>query len=213
MADSPQPEISGRPHVANSHPDGDLSPFLDGHRALSAHGVFVSDQVLLDVSFPAARDALVSRIRGGLLGSASAQAYGEGLTGLARVGPPVPAPGVPRLIGVHYRDLTVRDDHARIALRWEVEGPAGGLFPALDADITLTSAGKHSATLTLTGAYRLPPGTAGPELDRAILLRVATATIRAFLHHVVEATALAAGPGTEAADPDPPPLPPEPQTL
>lgn len=175
---------------------------------LSTHGVFVSDEVLLDVSFPAARDALVSRIRGGLLGSASAQAYGEG-------SPAWPGPSrhraCPRLVRVRFRDLTAREDHARIALRWEVDGLTGGLFPALDADITLTPAGEHSATLTLTGAYRLPPGAAGPELDRTISLRFATATIRTLLHHVVEATALAAGPGTEAADPDPPPLPSEPQ--
>ena len=78
--------------------------------------------------------------------------------------------------------------------------------------MTLTAAGKHSTTVTLTGAYRPSPGS---ELDRAILRQVATATIRAFLYRVTEAIghqARAAGPATEAADPDPPPLPPEPET-
>jgi hypothetical protein len=89
------------------------------------------------------------------------------------------------------------------------------LFPALDADITLTPAGNHSTTLTLTGAYRPPLGTVGAELDRAILYRVAAATIRAFLHRVADAIvhpARAAEPRTKAADPDPPGLPPEPET-
>ena len=92
------------------------------------------------------------------------------------------------------------------------------MFPALDADITLTP-GNHSTTLTLTltltGAYRPPLGTVGAELDRAILYRVAAATIRAFLHRVTDAIlhpARAAEPRTKAADPDPPGLPPEPET-
>lgn len=81
-----QREIAGCPRLPDAHLDGDpdahldgdLSPSLDGHRALSTRGVFVSDEVLLDVSFPAARDALVSRIRGGLLGSVPAAAGRRG---------------------------------------------------------------------------------------------------------------------------------------
>ena len=57
---------------------------------------------------------------------------------------------------MHFQDLKASGDSARLALRWEASGPGGGLFPALDADITLTPAPKHSATLTLTGAYRPP---------------------------------------------------------
>lgn len=202
MVDSQQPEIPGRPRPANAHHDGDLSPSPNGHRALSAHRVFVRDEVLLDVSFPAARDRLASLIRGGLLGSASAQAYGEEITGQARFGPPGSAPGPPRLVQVRFQHLTASGDSSRVALRWEAAGPGGGLFPALDADITLAPAGEQAATLTLTGVYRSPPGIAGPELNRAIVPRSATATIQAFLHYVVEAIALAGEPGTEAADPE-----------
>ena len=139
-------------------------------------------------------------IRGGLLGSASAQAYSDGITGLAR------------LLHVHVQDLTARGDSARLALRWEASGPGGGLFPALDADITLTPAPEHSATLTLTGAYRPPPGT---DLDRVILRQVATATIRAFLRRVTDAMAgpaRAAGRQPGATDRDPSLLQPGPET-
>jgi hypothetical protein len=83
VAGSQQPEVSGHPRLANAHHDRDPSLSPDGHRALSSHRVFVGDEVLLDVSFPAARVRLASLIRGGLLGSASARAYGEGITGLA----------------------------------------------------------------------------------------------------------------------------------
>ena len=85
MAESRQPEIRGRPRLANGHPDADLSPSLDEHRALWAHRAFVSDEALLDVSFTAARAGLTApQIRGGLPGSAPAQARGDGITGLAR---------------------------------------------------------------------------------------------------------------------------------
>jgi hypothetical protein len=204
VAGSQQPQTSGRPRLANAHHDGDLSLSPDGHRTLSAHRVFVGDEVLLDVSFPAARDRLASLIRGGLLGSASARAYGVGITGLARSGRPGPAPGLPGLVQVHTQELTASGDPSRVALRWETERPGGGFFPALDADITLAPAGEQAATLTLTGVYRPPPGIAGPGLDRAVVLRCATAMIQAFLGHVIEAIAVASEPGTEAADPEAP---------
>jgi len=49
--------------------------------------VFISDEVLLDVSFAAAQARLANLARGGSLLSASQAAYGDGITGLARVGP------------------------------------------------------------------------------------------------------------------------------
>jgi hypothetical protein len=176
--------------------------------------VFVSDDVSLDVSFTAARARLADLIRGGLLGSASAQAYSDGITHLALAGPVGSAPGLSRLVQVHFQDLRASGDSARLALRWEAGAPVGGLFPALDADITLTPAGKHATMLTLTGAYRTPPGAAAAEPDRAVVHRVATATIRAFLDCITEAIARPARTAEPAgaSDPDSGPLPPEPGT-
>ena len=116
---------------------------------------------------------------------------------------------------MHSRDLKAGDDSAWLPLRWEAAGPGGGLFPVLDADITLIPAGTHSATLTLTGAYRPPLGAVGAGLDRVIVHRIATATVRAFLHRVARAIthpARAARSGAQAADLDPARLPPEPDT-
>ena len=148
--------------------------------------MFVSGEVSLDVSFTVAQARLATLIGGGLLVSASAQAYGDGITGLAGVGPPGSAPGLSRLCQVHCQDLKTGGDSARLALRWEVTGP-GGLIPALDADITLTPAGKHSTTLTLTGVYRTPLAAVSGGLDWGIWYGVATATIRAFLRLLTEA--------------------------
>jgi hypothetical protein len=165
--------------------------------------VFVSGDVSLDVSFTAAQARLANLIGGGLLASASAQAYSDGITGLAGVSPLGPALGLCRLCRAQFQDLKAGGDSARFALRWEVTGP-GGLFPALDADITLTPAGKHCTTLALTGVYRTPLGTVSAELDWVIWHGVATATIWAFLGLLTEAIARPAGAAEPAARADDP---------
>lgn len=143
-------------------------------------GMFVGDEVMLDISFPSARARLEGLTRGGLLRSASDDAYGKEITGLMRVGPA----GLSRLVRVQFRDLQERANTAGFALRWEVTGPGGGLFPVLDADVELIQAGPQSTWLTIAGVYRPPLGALGEALDRAILHRVATATIRGFLSHI-----------------------------
>jgi hypothetical protein len=142
--------------------------------------MFVGDEVLLDLSFPLARARLGALTRGGLLMSASNDAYGAEITGLMRVGPA----GITRLVRVQFRDLPERANTAGLALRWEVTGPGGALFPVLDADLELVRAGPQTTWLTLNGAYRPPLGALGQALDRAVLHRVASATIRGFLSRI-----------------------------
>ena len=122
--------------------------------------MFVGDEVMLELSFRSAQASLANLAQGGSLTSASEGAYGDGLASLIRVGPIGAVPGVSKLVEVRFRDLVIRDDTALLTLRWEATGPGGGLFPALDADITLTPAGEQATRLTLAGAYR--PPLAGP---------------------------------------------------
>jgi hypothetical protein len=96
-------------------------------------------------------------------------------------------PGISRLVEVQFRDLVLNEGGAGLALRWDVTGPGGALFPALDADITLTPAGDTATTLALAGTYRPPLGALGAGLDRAILNRVAGATVRDFLNRLAAA--------------------------
>jgi hypothetical protein len=160
--------------------------------------MFVGDEVMLGLSFRAAQARLANLAHGGLLTSASEGAYGDGLAGLIRVGPMGAVPGTSKLVEVRFRDLVTHDDTALLTLRWEATGPGGVLFPALDADITLTSAGEQAARLTLAGAYRPPLAGLGGRLDRAILHRVAMATIRSLLGRVAAALADPEG-GAEGA--------------
>ena len=157
-------------------------------------GMFVADEMLLDLSFGAAAARLAEVARSGLLTRMSQGAYGDGVSGLARVGPLGAAPGVSKLVEVHFLDVTVRGESAVLALRWQATGPGGRLFPALDADLALTAAGEHSTRLSLAGAYRPPLGPVGTGLDQAILHKVAEATIRSLLARVADTLTRPPGP-------------------
>jgi hypothetical protein len=150
--------------------------------------MFVGQQARLGVPLSVAQARLSNLIRGDRLVRASEEPYGEGITGLMRVGP-AGSPGLSRLVRAQFRELAIRGDAVVLTLRWEATGPGGRLFPALDADITLTPAGDQDTILSMYAAYRPPLGALGTVLDRAILHRVATATIRSFVRRVADAIA------------------------
>jgi hypothetical protein len=139
--------------------------------------VFVGDEVRLDVSFAVARERLARLGQSGALWGTSEDAYGPGL---ARVG----TAAVSKLIQVQVRELTCTDRSAGLALRWEATGAGGELFPVLDADLKLAPAGNQGTVLTMAGVYRSPFGPLGEALERAVLHRVAAATVRSFVARV-----------------------------
>jgi len=146
--------------------------------------MFVGDEVRLDVGFDVARIRLADLVRDGGLRTASDDAY-RGLTsGLSRVGPLGAVPGVSKLVATRFGAATVRDGFTTVAMRWEATGPGGGLFPVLDADITLAKTEDDVVMLAVRGVYRPPLGLLGASLDRMVLHRVAQATIRAFAQRV-----------------------------
>jgi hypothetical protein len=140
--------------------------------------VFAADQVLVQAGFAAARGRLGRLAGDGVLLGAAEYAYGAGMTGL--VAAAGPAARMPRLAGVRPAELIETPDCARLGLRWEAAGPDGAVYPALDADLTLTPAGQAATLLALAGVYR-PGGQAGAGLDPAIVRYFAAVTIRSFL--------------------------------
>jgi hypothetical protein len=149
-------------------------------------GMFVSAETVAEVGFDAAQAGLMGLARGGWLAGASREAFGELGRGLARVGP---APAVSRLVEVQFGTMATRSGSAVLPLRWQVTGAGGGLFPALDADITLAPYGESGTLIALAGVYRPPLGTIGAALDRVVLRRVAVVTVRRFVRRVEEAIA------------------------
>jgi hypothetical protein len=72
-----------------------------------------------------------------------------------------------------------------LPLRWKAAG-ATGLFPELDADIEIARLGARTQ-LALSARYVPPLGALGRAIDRAVLSRVAEATIKDFLDRVADA--------------------------
>ncbi len=137
--------------------------------------MFVGSEVLLDVSFGVACTRVAALAHDGWLGGASGAAYREWGTGLARVGPLDSVPWVTRLVEVRFRDLVTPRRVGGAGVAVGSGRPGGGLFPVLDADITLTPAGESATTLSLAGSYRPPLGKVGAVLDRVVLRRAAAA--------------------------------------
>jgi hypothetical protein len=154
--------------------------------ACFASGMFVSDEVNVDASFAAASRRLSDLMDGTALVRASHRAWGEGL---ARVGPAGSVPWLSKLVHVQFRDLAHRGRVAVLTIRWQATGPAGGLFPIMDADLTLAPHGENATLLGLDGVYGPPAGTLGAALDRAVLHRVAAGTARSLLSRIAEAIA------------------------
>jgi hypothetical protein len=118
---------------------------------------------------------------------AAAEAYGDGIADLARMGPAGSALGESRLAEVRSGKLVIRAGAAVLALRWEAIDAGGRLFPALDADITLTPAGGQASLLRLVGVYRPPCDLTGAGIDQVASRRVGQATIGAFISRLAEA--------------------------
>jgi hypothetical protein len=148
--------------------------------------MFVAQEARLPVPLSVAHARVSTLIRGSRLVRASEDAYDEWVTGVMRVGP-AGSQGISRLVHARFLELVPRGEAVVLTLRWEVTGPAGGLFPALDADITLSPDGDQATRLRLDGAYRPPFGAVGAALDRAMLNRVAAATIRSFVGEIADA--------------------------
>jgi hypothetical protein len=78
--------------------------------------VIVGDQAVVDVGFAVAQARLMNLMRGSLLLDAAREAYGEGISGLVRVGPLGLAPGLSKLVEVQFRDLVQRGNTAALTL-------------------------------------------------------------------------------------------------
>lgn len=70
-----------------------------------------------------------------------------------------------------------------LPLRWSAAGGAG-LFPTLEADLEVAALGPNRTQLSINARYTPPLGKVGAAIDRAMLHRVAEATLKDFLDRV-----------------------------
>src|SRR6266516_161762 len=153
--------------------------------------MFVGDEVTLDVAYPDARAGLMRLTHGGWLSDVSGEAYAEGVAGLVRVGPFGEVLGASKLVRVLLLEPVERDGSLTLSLRWEATGVMGRLVPA----------GENTSQLALAGAYRPTFAAVGEGLDRVLLHRAASATVRSLLRRIAQTIASPrpeAGPGPPA---------------
>ncbi len=147
--------------------------------------MFVTEETMTGLPFGWAVARLSSTIESGWLGEVSDHAYAAGLAVLARAGPPGELGGLAHTVQVRVSGPGERKTGVAYALRWETTGPAGGLFPVLDANLSLIRVDAGHARLAIIACYRPSPGTRGVQLDRLLLGRMARTTLRSLLDSVV----------------------------
>jgi hypothetical protein len=91
-----------------------------------------------------------------------------------------------RTVGVELGHPVRSRSKTVFPLRWAASGP-GGLFPSLDADLEVASLRPGHTQLAMSARYVPPFGSVGRVLDRAVLSRVAEATLKDFLDRVADA--------------------------
>ena len=151
--------------------------------------MFAAHEVVVAARFEVAAARLTHFVNRGALRTASETAYTDGLVAGLRVGPFGGLRGLSKLVRVRFAKPVRWDGVITMPMRWETTGAAGELFPVMDADLTLTSDGESQTRIRLDGSYRPPFGRAGAALDRAVMSRLAEATIRSLVEGVADAVA------------------------
>jgi hypothetical protein len=164
--------------------------------------VFITGELVATVGCRVAQERFAGVLREGKLPGMSHAAQGKGMAALIRVGPAGGMPGFSELVKAEFLDPVHRGETMTVALRWQAAGRAGGLFPILDADITLAPADGGHTKISLTGTYRAPLGAPAAGPDRLALQRAAEATVTALLSSICDAL-----PGPATAPPRPMPAP------
>ena len=85
-------------------------------------------------------------------------------------------------------ELTVRrpivfPSRTTLPISWKPRGHRH-LLPELEADVEVAPLGEHHTQLSISARYQPPLGALGKALDRALLHRVAEATVKDFLDGV-----------------------------
>ncbi len=153
----------------------------------------------VELPLPAARvEAILLHAPGEWLPGLARQAEDRGERLLAEVG----VGDAGRRVGRHVAmDLGVPTRLASklvLPITWRPDGTSGALFPRLEADLEVGQLGPARTQLSISARYDPPLGLVGRVVDRALLHRVAEATVKDFMDRVggaVEELSAAEPPG------------------
>jgi hypothetical protein len=105
---------------------------------------------------------------------------------LAEVGFPVDGHRVSKNVEIDVGAPVTNTGKTWIPIAWRATGPTG-LFPVLDAELEFASLGLELTQLALSGRYQPPLGLVGRTIDKALLSRIAEATIKDFVDRLAQA--------------------------
>jgi hypothetical protein len=112
---------------------------------------------------------------------------------LVEVGFPVDGRRLSKNVEIDVGKPVASADRTWIPIAWRATGPSG-LFPVLDAELEFASLGSELTQLSLSGRYQPPLGLVGRTIDKALLSRVAEATIKDFVDRLARAIEAAVTP-------------------
>lgn len=141
--------------------------------------MFVYYYAYVDRSF-SETDAIVSKLLAGMSDAADI-AYRRAEDLLARVHPE--GHRIAKTVRLDVGEPFRRTGETSIPLRWEATGTPG-LFPKMEADLVVEEVGIRLTKVALQGSYDPPLGSLGRALDRALLHRVAEATVKHFVDRI-----------------------------
>jgi hypothetical protein len=142
--------------------------------------VFIYYFVHLDRPFGEVRGRLLGVLSG--LDGMAAAAYREGEEIRARIGLGE-SPSVAKTVRLEVGEPVGEDETMLLPIVWEATGTPG-LFPRMEAEVVLAALGPVLTQLSLRGSYRPPLGPIGRVVDRALLHRVAEASVKGFVDRV-----------------------------
>lgn len=147
--------------------------------------MFIRYYLDLEIPFEVAETALLDQPEAWVPGLArAAEDRGESL--LAEVGFSVDSGHrVDKQVEIEFGDPYRIPAKTLLPMAWHATGPEQ-LFPSLDADLEVAAMGPNRTQLSVSARYRPPGGVVGRALDRALLHRVAEATVKDFLDRVGE---------------------------
>jgi hypothetical protein len=102
---------------------------------------------------------------------------------LAEVGFTLADRRIEREVAIAFREPQRFGSRTLVPITWEATGP-DGLMPALEGDLEVAPLGPSRTQLSISARYSPPMGPVGRALDRALLHRVAEATVKDFLDRV-----------------------------
>lgn len=144
--------------------------------------MFIRYYLDLAIPFDEVEPALIARPADWVPGLASDAEHGAERL-LAEVGFEVADARVDKTVEIEFGQPYRIPSKTLLPIAWKATG-AEQLFPALDADIEVAALGPNRTQLSISARYRPPAGPLGRMLDRALLHRIAEATVKDFLDRV-----------------------------